>query len=355
MLYSDLIKAGLSSESRLTGYIDEIRMASEHGGALIQQLLAVAKRQVVEPRVLSLNEIVSGMQNLLARLIGEHIEFLTDLDPALWAVKMDPAQVQQILLNLVINARDAMPEGGRIMVDTRNLPASPGNSASCVELSVEDNGCGMSSETLAHVYEPFFTTKATEQGNGLGLTTVHGIVRESGGSIEITSQPEIGTRVTVHMPPAEVQQVPGSAAVTDLPTTGRETILLVEDNEAVRRSAQRILHQCGYRVLEAPNGRGAIRIFQEQSGSIQLLLTDLKLPDGDGREVAGKIHQICPALPVIFTSGYENNGASHGVNEPVVVFRKPFAGKALLRKIRQVLDQATEAPNQSDQQKRKSS
>jgi two-component system cell cycle sensor histidine kinase/response regulator CckA len=352
MLYSDLIKGGLGPESRLTGYIDEIRMASEHGGALIQQLLSVGKRQVAEPRVLSLNEIVGGMTNLLARLIGEHIELQTDLDSTLWAVKMDPTQVQQLLLNLVINGRDAMPEGGRIVVSTRNAPAPSTQGNDSVELSVQDNGCGMSSETLAHVYEPFFTTKAGERGNGLGLTTVHGIVRESGGSIAISSQPGEGTTVTVRLPSAGAEQLSTSCAVPEIPGGGRETILLVEDNEAVRCSAQRILHQCGYRVLEASNGREAIKIFQEQREHIHLLLTDLQLPGGDGRDIASKIQQMCPELPVIFTSGYENNTVHQDVNEPVVIFRKPFAGKALLRKIRQVLDQAAEVPNQSDQKRK---
>jgi two-component system cell cycle sensor histidine kinase/response regulator CckA len=351
MLYSDLLKAGLSTESRLTAYIDEIRLASEHGGAMIQQLLSVAKRQVVEPRLLSLNEIVSGMQNLIARLIGEHIEFKTELDSQLLPVKMDPTQLQQILLNLAINARDAMPDGGQIAVATRNVPSRSAEAAATVELTVDDNGCGMGAETLAHVFEPFFTTKGADHGSGLGLTTVHNIVRESGGSIEISSEPGRGTNVTVRFPAA----APFSPRVESLKsgTSGDETILLVEDNESVRRSAKRILRQSGYRVLEAPNGREALRIFQQQGGKIQLLLTDLVLPGSDGREIAARIHEICPALPVIFTSGYQRAAPHPEVAEPVVVFRKPFAGEALVRKIRQVLDDGTVPANRPDQQKRK--
>lgn len=350
MLYSDLLKAGLSTQSRLAAYVDEIRLASEHGGAMIQQLLSIAKRQVVEPRLLSLNEVVSTMQNLIGRLIGEDIALNTALDPQLESVKMDPTQLQQILLNLAINARDAMPEGGQILVTTRNVPSQSMEGA-FVELAVEDNGCGMTAETLAHVFEPFFTTKDIDHGNGLGLTTVHNIVREAGGSIEIRSEPGEGTKVMIHFPAAAACSSCGESL--DSGTSGDETILLVEDNESVRRSAKRILRQSGYRVLEAPNGREALKVFQQQGRNIQLLLTDLALPGSDGREVAARIHDICPALPVIFTSAYQRNTRHTEVAEPVVVFRKPFAGEALVRKIRQVLDDGVMPANRPDQQKRK--
>lgn len=353
MLYSDLLKAGLTPESRLSSYIDEIRLASEHGGAMIQQLLSVAKRQVVEPRLLSLNEIVTGMQNLVSRLIGEHIEFKTDLDSQLWPVKMDPTQLQQILLNLSINARDAMPDGGRILITTRNVQVQGGDSPQSVELIVKDDGCGISPETLAHVFEPFFTTKAADHGTGLGLTTVHSIVRDSGGSIEIKSEPGRGTCVTVRLPAMAIRSFPLSAEA-EISPSGDETILLVEDNEAVRRSAKRILRERGYRVLEAPNGREALKIFQAQGQNIQLLLTDLVLPGSDGREVAAQIQELCPTLPVIFTSGYQRTARHPQVAEPIVIFRKPFAGEALVRKIRQVLDDGAIPANRPDQQKRKS-
>jgi signal transduction histidine kinase len=352
MLYSDLLKAGLSGESRLVTYIDEIRLASEHGGAMIQQLLSVARRQVVEPRLLSLNEIVRGMQNLIARLIGEHIDFKTQLDSQLWPVKMDPTQLQQVLLNLSINARDAMPDGGQILVATRNVPARSAESAAYVELTVKDDGCGMTAETLAHVFEPFFTTKGADHGNGLGLTTVHNIVREGGGSIGISSEPGKGTMVAVRFPAAAASPV--SAKSPESRMSGDETILLVEDNESVRRSAKRILRQSGYRVLDAANGREALKIFHQQARNVQLLLTDLVLPGSDGREIAARIHEICPELPVIFTSGYQRTARHPEVAEPVVVFRKPFAGEALVRKIRQVLDDGALPVNRPDQQKRKS-
>lgn len=353
MLYSDLLKAGLQHDSRLSTYIDEIRLASEHGGALIQQLLSVAKRQNSEPHLLSLNQIVSDMQNLMSRLIGEHIELRTDLDPALWQTRMDPTQAQQVLLNLVINARDAMPDGGRVEVSTRNLPSSLQPGAAQVELVVKDNGSGMSPDILAHVFEPFFTTKAADHGNGLGLTTVHRIVRENGGTIEITSEPEKGTCVRIRFLSSDTAQ-PGLAPATpEISACGGETILLVEDNESIRSSAKHILQQRGYGVLEVSSGREALRVFQEQSHNIHLLLSDLMLPGSDGREVAARIHEINPSLPVIFTSGYELDRSPATINEPVVIFRKPFAGKALVQKVREVLDHAAKLSQPRDQKKRK--
>jgi CheY-like chemotaxis protein len=266
---------------------------------------------------------------------------------------MDPAQVQQILLNLAINARDAMPDGGTIVVRTRNVPSSSKEVPGFVELTVRDDGCGMSPEILAQVFEPFFTTKAADHGNGLGLTTVHSIVRESGGSIHIKSEPSSGTSVTVLLPAVPVQTLPIATGVARTSINGNETILLVEDNEAVRSAAKRILRDCGYRVLEASNGREALKVFQEQSHEIQLLLTDLVLPGEDGHQIAERIHQISPSLPVIFTSGYQRSRSHPQVAEPVVIFRKPFAGEALVRKIRQVLDDGVNDSNRSGQQKRK--
>ena len=352
MLYSDLLKAGLAGESRLASYVDEIHLASEHGGALIQQLLGIAKRQVVQPRILSLNEVVSGMQNLLSRLIGEHIAFKTDFDPDLGQVLMDPTQVQQILLNLAINARDAMPDGGTILVTTRNVGRQQPQEA-CVELTVQDDGCGMSPETLSHVFEPFFTTKSAEHGNGLGLSTVQNIIRESGGSIDIASKLGAGTRIVIRLPLALPDKNASSQPEPHPQLCGGETILLVEDNESVRRSAKRILRRCGYRVLEAATGKEALGIFQRQHKSICLLLSDLRLPDGNGREIARQIQQLEPTLPVIFTTGYE--AALDLGSEQAMIIRKPFAADALAEKIRQVLDSAPQNSPQIDQKRRKTS
>jgi signal transduction histidine kinase len=212
MLYCDLLIAGLGSDRRLRHHAQEIRMAGEQSAALIQQLLAVARPRVVEPHLLSVNDVMRGMQDLLARLIGENIELITALASDLGWVKMDPAQVQQIVMNLVLNARDAMPEGGRVTVKTRNCSGFLANSddgksvpAACVELTVTDTGCGMTAETRSHLFEPFFTTKRPGQGNGLGLATAFGIVKQDGGMIVVESEPGRGTQVSVRLPRVEVE------------------------------------------------------------------------------------------------------------------------------------------------------
>ena len=342
MLYCDLMLAALNGKSRLRHHAEEIRLAGEHGAALIQQLLAVARQQVVEPRVLSINESIQEMKNLLARLIGENIELQTELSNELWPVKMDPAQAQQIILNLVLNARDAMPDGGRIRIRTRNYWAPEAKQqegrAGLVEFSVSDNGCGMDAETRGHLFEPFFTTKRPGQGNGLGLATVQNIVRQDGGTIEVQSQPGKGTRVIIRLP--GVREPLGTAEGRNRPArTGRETVLLVEDNGAVRKAARRILTQSGYTVLEAANGAEALKICRERTEGIDLLLADLVMPGISGREVARQVWQLRPQTRVLYTSGYNQLATVNGDREPVLLFRKPFTGSALLRQVREVLDQ----------------
>jgi PAS domain S-box-containing protein len=294
-LDSDLVAAGLDSNSGLHRHVGEIRLASERGAALIQQLLAIARQQAVEPRVLSLNETVSNMENLLTRLIGENIELVIETEEDVADVKIDPAQLQQVILNLVLNARDAMPQGGCIHIETRNccnqcrfsrhgremsLPA-------CVELVVTDTGVGMDAETRSHLFQPFFTTKSPGQGNGLGLATAYGIIKEAGGSIEVDSELGKGTRVTVVLPrveePAEKQTFTATRPVA---TAGCETILLVEDDSSVRGSVLRVLTECGYKVVEAANGADALKLSDDYRGDIDLLLTDLVMPGMSGREVA---------------------------------------------------------------------
>ncbi|HYL16338.1 MAG TPA: PAS domain S-box protein [Terriglobales bacterium] len=348
-LYSDLVDAGLEPNSRLHRHVDEIRLASERGGALIQQLLAIARQQAVEPRVLSLNDTVSNMQNMLTRLIGENIELVTDMTPDLANVKIDPAQLQQVILNLVLNARDAMPEGGRIHVQTQNCRnqctfSRHGQEMSlpmCVELVVTDTGVGMDAETRSHLFQPFFTTKSPGQGNGLGLATAYGIIKEAGGSIEVDSELGKGTRVTVVLPrveePADKQTL---ASRRSTAKAGRETILLVEDDSAVRRSVARVLTECGYKVLEAANGAEALKLSDEHRGDIDLLLTDLVMPGMSGREVAQRLRPHRPNLCILFTSGYnqEQPRQPSDAQQEIVLFRKPFTGSALTRKVRELLD-----------------
>ena len=319
-------------------------MAGEQGAALIQQLLAVSRQQVIEPRILCLNEIIANTKSLLSRLLGEQFELVTHLDSNLGLVKIDPAQVQQILFNLVLNARDAMNQGGRILVETRNCedclaesPPLPG-APPAVMLIVTDWGCGMSTETQSHLFEPFFTTKASGRGTGLGLATVHNIIKNNGGTIQVESELGRGTQCTVRLPRvAEVE--PAGKVSSHSPDFGGETILLVEDNVAVRQAANRILTECGYEVLEARSGPEALELSRRHKKPIHLLLADVVMPGVSGREVA---HQMClerPELKVLYMSGYEPEFAEAGDSrDPVVFFRKPFTGAALLDKLREVLD-----------------
>jgi two-component system cell cycle sensor histidine kinase/response regulator CckA len=345
MLYCDLLMAGLEGSSRLRHHAEEIRLAGEHGGALIQQLLAVARQQVVEPRVLSLNEVVARMRNLLSRLIGENIDLVTELADDLWCVKMDPAQAQQIILNLVLNARDAMPDGGRVTLQTRNCAGvqekrdgqdqdlTPG-----IELTVTDTGCGMDAETRSHLFEPFFTTKRPGQGNGLGLATVHNVVQQDGGTIAVESELGQGTRVIVRLPRVQAEfeaEAPISLSTPAL--KGHETVLLVEDDSAVRKSARRVLSQCGYSVLEAANGAEALKVCRH-AGNIDVLVADLVMPGMSGREVARQLRVARPNLRVLYMSGYNRTDGNHDL-EPIVLFRKPFTGSALAQKLREVLDE----------------
>jgi PAS domain S-box-containing protein len=343
-LYCDLLIAGLEPDSRQRHHAEEIRMAGEQGAALIQQLLAISRKQVVEPRILCLNEIVLTTRNLLSRLLGEKFELATRLEQNLGSVRMDPAQVQQILFNLVLNARDAMVHGGTILVETANteLPrpqdASARHLIPAVMLSVTDRGCGMTPETLSHLFEPFFTTKTNGRGTGLGLATVHNIVKTNGGTIDVKSQPDSGTQIVVRLP-----RVCESAATDVLarysPAEIRETILLVEDNMTVRQAAKRILSESGYSVLEAGSGPEAIRVSREHTGIIHVLLADVIMPGMNGRELARQLRAERSDLKVLYMSGYEPESASAiSEEESVVPFRKPFTGAALLVKLRETLE-----------------
>lgn len=343
-LYCDLLLAGLEKESRLHHHAEEIRMAGEQGAALIQQLMAISRQQVVEPRILSLNDVIVNTRNLLARLLGEKFELVTRLDSNLGLVKMDPAQIQQILFNLVLNARDAMAHGGSIVVETRqsemDANASAGKRTRAVTLTVADLGCGMDEETLSHLFEPFFTTKANGRGTGLGLATVYNIVRNNGGTIQVDSAPGRGTQVRVNLPQVFAGAPVGLVEAAYSPKSGHETILLVEDNQAVRQAANKILSECGYIVLEAASGPAAIEVARHYSKAIHLLLADVVMPGMSGRDVARQLVAERPALKVLYMSGYEPapEGAQKIERDPIVRFQKPFSGAALLDKLREILD-----------------
>jgi PAS domain S-box-containing protein len=329
--------------------VEEIRNAGLRAAELTRQLLAFSRRQVLAPKVLELNAVVANMDKMLRRLIGEDVELATALHAEAGAVNADPGQLEQVLLNLVVNARDAMPGGGRVLIETtrvllrdelveRRHRLPPGD---YVCLAVTDSGLGMDESTQAHLFEPFFTTKEVGKGTGLGLATVYGIVKQSGGYIWVYSEPGRGTTVKVYLP-----RVPG-AADPPLPAPeppalrgGHETVLLVEDAAPVRTLARRSLEACGYTVLDAADGPSAIELSARHAGAIAVLVTDVVMPGMSGRELAERLAPTRPAMKVLYTSGYTDDAmVRQGVlNAGVAFLQKPFVPDSLARKVRDVLD-----------------
>ena len=331
--------------------IEEIRKAGERAAALTQQLLALSRRQVLQPQVLDLNAVVADIYTMLRRLIGENIEVVTDLGAALSPVQADPGQVEQVLINLVLNARDAMADGGRLTIATTNadlqLPrvqngveAAPGP---YVVLTVEDTGCGMDEATLRRIFEPFFTTKEQGKGTGLGLSTVHGIVAQSGGAVFVASGVDAGTRIEVYLPRASgmVARATEAASGAAGPASA-ETVLLVEDEDVVRFAARRILRESGYRVLEAFDGIEALRVAESHRGPIHLLLTDVVMPRLGGPELVEQLGSLRPDLKVLYMSGYTDQAdVARGVaGDEAGFLQKPFTQELLALKVRSLLDAA---------------
>jgi CheY-like chemotaxis protein len=325
----------------------EIRRAADRATGLVQQLLAFARKRVVQTRVVDVNELVRSIDRMLRRLIGENIQLETTLDRGIWPVRADPGQLEQVLVNLTVNARDAMPTGGKIDIQTANMViAAPGMGEGSIApgyyvmIAVTDVGVGMDEATLAHIFEPFFTTKKAGQGTGLGLATCYGIVKQAGGFIRATSTPGLGSTFRIYLPRAEAAVEAASPASQSRPGAGNETILLVEDEYQVRRLIERALRQQGYNLITATNGAEAIETSKQYSSEIHLLLTDVVMPEVGGREAAAQIRTQRPDIRVIYMSGYSEElvRLQGELTESAAFIAKPFAPDELRRVVREVLD-----------------
>ena len=347
--YSELLLQRADTDGQVRKQCEEIKRAGDRAASLTRQLLAFSRQQVLEPRVLNLNTSVAEIEKMLRHLIGEDIDLRTSLDPTLGLVKADPGQIEQVIMNLAVNARDAMPEGGKLIMETSNtelddeyaLHHPPCIVGRYVILAVTDSGVGMSQETKARIFEPFFTTKELGKGTGLGLSTVYGVVKQSGGYIWVYSEPGQGSVFKLYLPRvdgSEVQIRPAKLAPELL--AGTETVLLVEDEQSVRALTRNLLEQGGYTVLEADNGAHAVEIAKQHHGPIHLLLTDVVMPGMNGPAVAEMILPIHPEAKTLYVSGYSSSfGTQTGlVPAGANLLQKPFSRVALLRKVRNLLD-----------------
>jgi hypothetical protein len=351
--YSDLLAANPSLDHRAKEAVGEVQRAAERAIAVTRQLLAFGRKQMLKPRALDLNGVITEINKLIRRLIGEDIALTTHLAPGLLPVTADPGQLEQVILNLAVNARDAMPQGGGLTITTSNVVMTAAAAASqpglqpgrYALLTVTDTGCGMDEETRARIFEPFFTTKEPGRGTGLGLATVYGIVVQSGGHIDVQSATGRGTTFRILWPQAE-----GPAAAPEKPAApaeaavrgGSETVLLVEDEDAVRGLAARVLADFGYRVLQACDGAEALRLAQQDGQSLHLMVTDVVMPGISGLELARRLGPERPAMKVLFISGYTDDAiVRKGVLGPDAAFlQKPFTPEVLARRVRELLDPA---------------
>jgi len=343
--YSELLRAELSESNPLRRFAEEIMYAAERAAALTRQLLAFSRGQAIQPRLLDLNALISNMEPMLRRMLGEKIDLLALCGPGLGRIKADAAQMEQVIVNLVTNARDAMPDGGRLVIETANVDLEDsGNSkkigvkpGSYIMLAVSDTGIGMDSATRSRLFEPFFTTKEQGKGSGLGLSAVYGIIKQSEGQITVYSQPACGSifeiylpRVTEPVAPAEIRKQAAGR--------GSETILLVDDEDGVRKLVQAVLKSNGYDVIEASNGNAALAAFEKNAHKIDLVLTDVVMPQMSGFELGQHLAEKAPNLRILYMSGYRDNPTGSGSEVPRNFLHKPFTPDTLLAKIREVLD-----------------
>ncbi|MEW6736293.1 MAG: response regulator [Acidobacteriota bacterium] len=346
--YSDLLLLTKPLDNSSKNLVKEIKQTVARAAALTQQLLAFSRKQVLQPKVLDLNLLVTDMQKMLCRLIGEDIILTTSLSPTLAMVKVDPGQMEQVILNLAVNARDAMPQGGKLAIETSQVELDetiveimpeikPGR---YILLAVSDSGCGMDEATKAQLFEPFFTTKELGKGTGLGLATVYGTIKQFGGYIYIYSNPGQGATFNIYLPAVEEAVAVGKVfEKNEEVKSGNETVLLVEDEEGVRSTTSLALQTCGYIVLEASQGEEAISICQQHPGPIHLLITDIVMPRMSGPQIAAHLIALRPQMRVLYVSGYAGSALSrHGIFEGVAFLQKPYSLDTLANKIREVLD-----------------
>ncbi len=346
--YSEALLESTDPDDRRRAALSDIRNAGERAAALTRQLLAFSRRQALAPRVLDVNGIVHDTEKMLRRLIGEDVRLATALANDLQPVLVDPGQLAQVLVNLAVNARDAMPDGGRLTIETRNVEldeayavehadARPGK---FVQIAISDTGSGMTPEVRRRLFEPFFTTKGMGKGTGLGLAVVHGIVKQSGGNIEVYSEPGVGTAFKIHLPVTERTATSDETPLMRVALRGGETIVLVEDHGPVRDFAAEALRQFGYTILVANGGRDALARLDAHSGAVDLLVTDIVMPDMNGRVLADHVRMRRPGIKVLFLSGYAEDAiVRHGILGPDVAFlQKPFTATALARRVREVLE-----------------
>ena len=348
--FAELLQFQLPVDSPQQELVEKIFKGGQRAADLVRQLLAFSRNQIIEPKTLNLNTTLKAFEKMLGRFIGEHIQLETVLASELWFVIADPSQIEQIFLNLVVNARDAMPDGGQLTIETANvvlvdadetaihLEVDPGE---YVMVAISDTGIGMSEEVQARIFEPFFTTKEMGKGTGLGLATVYGIVKQNNGSIWVYSEEGQGTTFKIYLPRAvEAADSPPEQSWTQALPRGSETILLVEDEPMICELVAEMLRKQGYQVLEAGDGFEALRLAQELDGTLNLLVTDVIMPGMNGKDLADKLKESRPNLKVLFISGYSDDMiARHGVLEPgVALIEKPFDSNSLAHKVRQVLE-----------------
>ena len=347
--YSEMLLERFDVGSDLRKPVEEIKKAGDRASSMTRQLLVYSRQQIVERRVVNLNQSVAEMENMLRRMIGEDVELRTILEPLLGRVKADPGQIQQAIMNLAVNARDAMPKGGTIILETANVElderygadATKPVSGPYVMLAVTDTGMGMDADTQARIFEPFFTTKEQNKGTGLGLSSVYGVVNQSGGHIRVYSELGQGTVFKIYLPRVdeEAQQIARQHA-EERSYRGSETVLLVEDEESLRSLTRQFLEQNGYQVIEAAHGSHALEVVQSHRGPIHLLLSDVVMPGMSGPALAAMLAPLHPETKVLYVSGYTGGFAVHNglLDAGMRLLQKPFSRDALLQKVRQALD-----------------